>query len=275
MANHLAMEKKIAVVGALCEGASIRGIERMTGVNRNTIMTLNKRIGNGCAEVSDLLLRDLTCERLQLDEVWGYIKKKQASMRPGDDGRAMGDVWTWVAIDADTKLVPCYAVGKRENYDANNFLEDLASRVKNRPQVSTDALNAYREAVDRGFGTNVDYGIILKTFKSSPLPTGRYSPPELYTAEKFRVWGNPVEEDISTSYIESQNLTMRMHVRRLARLTNAFSKTLDAFKAAIGLHFAYRNFCKKHTTLKTTPAIAAGVLTEPWTVADLIEKVEG
>jgi IS1 family transposase len=274
MANHLPMEKKVAVVSALAEGSSIRSIERMTGVNRNTIMSLGIRVGNGCTELSDILLRDLPCERIQMDEIWGFIGKKQANLRRTDDPRFMGDVWTFVAIDADTKLVPCYAVGKRDAYTTRNFVADLASRVKNRVQVSSDALGTYREAVNRGFGCEVDYGQILKVFKSSDLAPGRYSPPALYTAEKNAIVGNPVVADISTSYVESQNLTMRMHIRRLTRLTNAFSKKLDSFKAAVGLHFAYYNYVRTHRTLRTTPAVAAGVLTESWAVADLIEKTE-
>jgi IS1 family transposase len=221
----------------------------------------------------DEMMVNLPCERLQLDEIWGYIGKKQANVR--DTDRQKGDAWTFVAIDADTKLVPTFHIGKRDAYNTLCFVEDLASRLAGRVQITTDAMNAYAGALERGFGCQLDYGQLIKTYRATELAPGRYSPPSLYSAEKGVVFGNPDPAHISTSYVESQNLTMRMHCRRLTRLTNAFSKKLENFKAAIGLHFGYYNFVKMHKTLRTTPAMAAGVTDTLWTVADLVERTDG
>jgi IS1 family transposase len=272
MANHLATEKKILAIGALAEGTSIRSIERMTGIHRDTIMRLGIRVGRGCTALMDETMHDLPCQRLQLDEIWGFIGKKQANAQPTDSN--LGDIWTFVALDADTKLVPVFHVGKRDNYNTLCFVQDLASRLAGRVQITTDAMNAYAGALERGFGCHLDYGRLIKTYRATELVTGKYSPPSLYTAEKAVMWGNPDPAHISTSYVECQNLTMRMHIRRLTRLTNAFSKKLENFKAAIGLHFGYYNFVKMHKTLRTTPAMAAGVVSNLWTVADLVERTD-
>lgn len=273
MANLLPFEKKIAAISALAEGTSIRAVERMTGVHRDTIMRLAVRVGQGCAELLDKTMHDLPCRRIQLDEIWGFIGKKQRFTKIGDQARGLGDVWTYVALDADTKLVPAYSVGKRDNYHTNAFLEDLAKRMKNRVQVSTDGLDSYPNAIERGFGCEVDYGQIVKTYAASNLyPEGKYSPPEVAKVSKTIIFGAPDVDQISTSYVERQNLTMRMHCRRLTRLTNAFSKKLENFKAAVALHFAYYNFVKIHRTLRMTPAMAAGVPGSLWTVDDLIQK---
>jgi IS1 family transposase len=274
MANNLPMEKKIAAVAALAEGTSIRSVERMTGIHRDTIMRLGVRVGQGCTALMDSIMRDLPCERLQLDEIWQYVNKHQGRLTKEDDASQKGDFYTFVALDADTKLVPAFRVGKRDNYNTICFIEDLAARLTNRVQVSTDAMFAYAGALERGFGCQLDYAQIIKVFRATELAPGRYSPPELYTQEKNVVFGNPNPAYISTSYVESQNLTMRMHCRRLTRLTNAYSKKLENFKAAIGLYFGYYNFVKMHSTLRSTPAMAAGVVNELWTVADLVEKTD-
>lgn len=180
-----------------------------------------------------------------------------------------------MALDADTKLVPAFHVGKRDAYNTLCFVEDLASRLAGRVQITTDAMSAYAGALERGFGCQIDYSRLIKTYHATELVTGKYSPPSLYSAEKSIVVGNPAPEHTSTSYVESQNLTTRMHIRRLTRLTNAFSKKLENFKAAIGLHFGCYNFVKMHKTLRTTPAMAAGVVKELWTVADLVERTDG
>jgi IS1 family transposase len=271
MANVLSREKQIAVMGALAEGSSIRAIERLTGIHGDTIGRLAVRVGKACAKIMDEKMRGLNCDKIQMDEIWGFIGKKQANLRPGDAAKGYGDVWTWVAVDAETRLVPCYRVGKRDSYNAKCFVGDLATRVNGRVQISTDALAAYDDAIERGFGTQADYGQIVKTYTSSELGARRYSPPEIVHIKRNVISGNPDFKSISTSYVERQNLTMRMHMRRLTRLTNAFSKKLENFEAAVALHFAYYNFVRIHKSLRMTPAMAAGVSQTIWNVADLVD----
>lgn len=275
MANVLPIEKQITVISLLCEGSSIRSVERVTGIHRDTIMRLAVRIGEGCKRVMDQKLRGIASKRIEVDEIWGFIGMKQkTAARKEEVDPTKGDVWTWVALDAETKLVPAFAVGDRTQAMADQFIEDLAARLTHRVQISSDALNAYEGAIDRAFGTDVDYGNIVKTFSNADLEyQRRYSPPEVIRVEREVVSGNPDPKFISTSYVEKQNHTLRMHCRRLTRLTNAFSKKLENFKAAIALHYAYYNFVKIHKTLRCTPAMAAGVATSPWTVADLLNNI--
>jgi len=274
MANVLSTDKKITAIGALAEGSSIRSIERMTGVHRDTIMRLGVHVGQGCALLLDRKMRGLACQHLQLDELWGFIGKKQGHVRPDDDPQ-YGDVWTFCAIDADTKLVPSFKVGKRDAVTANALVGDLASRLANRVQLSTDALKAYVEAVEQAFGADVDYAQIIKTYEheESEYPERKYSASEVVSVEKRAVTGSPNMRLASTSYVERLNGTTRLHMRRLTRLTYAFSKRLDNFEAAVALHFTYYNFVKRHITLRMTPAMAAGVEKTFWTVGDLIEAV--
>jgi IS1 family transposase len=276
MSNKLSNELKATAVSMLCEGSSIRSIERMTGIHRDTVMRLGVRMGEGCKAIIDERLRKLNSRTIEVDEVWGFVamKAKTAKRIGADDSK--GDVWTWIALDADTKLVPTFAVGERNQVTADTFIEDLASRLTHRVQISSDALPAYRGAIERAFGTDVDYGSIVKTFSSSQLEEARrYSPPEVVKVEKFSISGSPDIDLISTSYIEKQNHTLRMHCRRLSRLTNAFSKKLENFKAAVALHYGYYNFVKIHKAIRCTPAMEAGVTTSPWTVANLVEMIEG
>jgi IS1 family transposase len=271
MANVLSTDKQIGIIGALCEGSSIRSIERMTGVHRDTIMRLGVKVGQGCTDMMDAKMRDLSCTRLEMDEIWGFIGKKEKRVRPSDDP-TKGDVWTFCAIDADTKLVPAFKVGKRNQATAHAFVGDVAGRMKNRVQISTDGLRAYVDAVERAFGSDVDYAQIIKTYGHEEVSNNRrYSAPEFVSSEKKIITGTPDRDLISTSYIERLNATTRLHMRRLTRLTLAFSKKLDNFEAAVGLHFAYYNFVKRHNTLRCTPAMAAGVAPSFWSVADLIE----
>jgi IS1 family transposase len=273
MANVLPREKQIAVIAALAEGSSIRAIERMTGINRNTIMNLGVRIGQGCAKILDAKMRDLTCRFLQFDEIWGFVGKKEKHRLVTDDP-TLGDVWTFCAIDAETKLMPAYKVGKRDHVTANAFVGDVAARLKNRPQVSSDGLRAYVEAVENAFGMNVDYGMVIKSYgvdKGEHHQERRYSAPEVTSMEKMVVMGYPEVDLISTSHIERLNGTTRLHMRRLTRLTYAFSKKIENFEAAVALHFAYYNFVRTHGSLKMTPAMAAGVERSFWSVADLVE----
>ncbi|MBI1750033.1 MAG: IS1 family transposase [Acidobacteria bacterium] len=272
MANVLSTEKQVAIVGALAEGSSIRSIERITGVHRDTIMRLGVRVGEGCAALLDRKMRDLSCQQLQFDEVWGFIGKKERHVRPDDDPQ-YGDVWTFCAIDADTKLVPSFKCGKRDAETANAFVADVAGRLANRVQISTDALRAYVEAVEIAFGANVDFAQIVKTYVNDDSPSAerRYSAPEFVISEKRAVSGSPDLALASTSYIERLNGTTRLHMRRLTRLTYAFSKKLENFEAAVALHFAYYNFVKRHNTLRCTPAMAAGIENDFWTAGDLVK----
>jgi IS1 family transposase len=278
MANILPFDKKVLAVSMLAEGSSIRSIERITGIHRDTIMRLGLRIGEACSKIHDEKMRGLNCKLLEIDEIWGFVGKKRKHVSASDAG--VGDVWTFIALDVRSKLIPSYLVGKRDTYHANAFMEDLAGRMLNRIQITTDALKAYPDAIDRGFGSEVDYAQLVKTYSVEHLgnfkeAARRYSPAEVVKIEKHRIIGNPIKELVSTSHIESQNLTLRMHCRRLTRLTNAFSKRLPNFEAAVALNFAYYNFCKRHIAIRMTPAMAAGVESSIWTVAELVERCGG
>ncbi len=275
MANILKTEKKVAVISMLAEGASIRAVERITGVNQNTIMSLNRRVGDACAKIMDEKMRGLNCRNLEIDEIWGFIgAKKKTAQRTGH----YGDVWTFIGLDSDSKLIPSFLVGKRDAYHAKAFMADLASRMSMRVQVSSDALAAYPDAFERSFGADADYGQIVKTYSVTPLGNAaapaavRYSPAEVVKVERTIVSGMPDVARITTSHIEKQNHTLRMHCRRLTRLTNAFSKKFENFQAAVALNFAYYNFVKTHKAIRMTPAMAAGVENSHWTVAELVER---
>ena len=271
MANVLPTEKQITIIGSLCEGSSIRSIERLTGVHRDTIMRLGVKVGQGCTALMDASMHNLSCERLEMDEIWGFVGKKQKHVSVEDSERT-GDVWTFCAIDADTKLVPAFKVGKRDSATANAFVDDVAGRMRNRVQISTDGLKAYVSAIDGAFGADVDYAQIIKTYGDQyVINNRRYSAPEFVASEKRTVIGWPDVELISTSYVERLNATTRLHMRRLTRLTLAFSKKWENFESAVGLHFAYYNFVKRHSTVRATPAMAAGVTNHQWRVSDLVE----
>lgn len=239
-------------------------------MHRDTILRLLVRVGEGCERLMDEQMHGLSCERIQVDEIWCFVKKKQRHLTPKDDPYRTGDVWTFVAEDADTKLIPVYRVGKRDLPTATTFLNDLSSRLVNRVQLSSDALAAYVSASDSAFGIDVDYGQIVKTYEAEPIGPGRYSPPHVAGVTKTAVMGNPDFTHISTSYVERQNLTMRMSMRRFTRLTNAFSKKIENLKAAVALHFAYYNFCRIHKTLRVTPAMEAGITNRLWDLGELV-----
>jgi IS1 family transposase len=272
MANNLENGKKVLAISMLCEGTSIRAIERITGVHRDTIMRLGVRIGEGCKTIMDAKMRGLNCKHIECDEIWGFIGAKRKN---ADRAGAYGDVWTFIGLDSETKIIPSFVVGKRDMYHAREFMDDLAGRMANRIQVSTDALAAYPDAIERGFGSEVDYGQVVKTYSLTNLnkeAASRYSPVDVVKVERTVISGMPDVNRICTSHIESQNLTLRMHCRRLTRLTNAFSKKFENFAAAVAMNFAYYNFCKTHTSLRMTPAQAAGVENSAWTVAELVER---
>ncbi len=270
MSNVLPRSQQVAVVNALVEGCSIRSTERMTGVNRETVGKLLVRIGDGCASLLDGMMRDLPCTRLELDELWAFVGKKQRHVKATDDASRVGDAWTFVAVDADTKLVPSFLVGKRDAETTRVFVADVASRLRSRVQISTDGLRTYVQAIDDSFGGAVDYAQVVKSYEGEPIGPGRYSPPKVTGVEKTPIFGAPVEELVSTSYVERQNLTVRMGVRRYTRLTNAFSKKLENHIAATALHFAHYNLVRRHQTLRCTPAMAAGVTTSLWSTDDLV-----
>jgi len=271
--NVLNKGKQINIISGLAECVSIRSLERMTGVHRDTIMRLGVRVGEACQKLLDQKMHGLNCSRIEVDELWTFIGKKKFHAKSLADRReGFGDAWTFVSIDPETKLIPTFLVGKRDRYHATVFLEDLARRLNHRIQLSSDALGAYPDAVERAFGSSVDYGQIVKEF-ASPVPEEqrRYSPAQLVMAYKTAIVGTPNPDLVCTSYIERANLTMRTHCKRLARLTLAFSNKLSNFKAAIALNVAYYNFVKTHGTIRCTPAMAAGVESSHWTVENLIE----
>jgi len=272
MANVLNTDKQIAVIGQLAEGSSIRSIERITGIHRDTIMRLGVKVGQGCTEMMDTTMRKLPCTRLEMDEVWGFVGKKARSVKRGDS-KEIGDVWTWCAIDAETKLVPAFMVGDRSQAAANAFIADVASRMAYRVQISTDGFYAYTDAVQKSFGNNVDYGKIIKVYGTHEFGERRYSTSGVLSSEKIVQTGRPNIDLISTSYVERLNATTRLHMRRLTRLTLAFSKKRENFEAAVGLHFAYYNFVKRHNTLRCTPAMAAGVAQTQFSIGELLEVV--
>lgn len=277
MPAHLTTDKKIAAVSLLCEGNSIRAIERVTQIHRDTIMRLGVRMGQGCRKIMDEKMRNLPCKHVQVDEIWGFIGAKDRTVKDKCLSGDYGSVWSWIAIDADTKLVPTFVVGDRSQWMAHRFIDDLASRLSSRVQITSDALNSYAAAIGHAFGPSVDYGTVVKEFRHADLdsPATRYSPPEVLKVKKRVVEGNPAINRISTSFVEKQHHTLRMHCRRLSRLTNAFSKKRENFEAAVALHYGYYNLVKTHGTLHCTPAVAAGVEQDRWTVADLVERIEG
>jgi IS1 family transposase len=272
---RLTTDTKAQILRCLVEGSSIRSTERMTGAHRDTITKVVVQTGKGCDRLSEEHIRHVECRELQLDEIWGFVGKKRARVQKDDDERKVGDFWTWVAMDPESKLVPAHHVGKRTQPDANALLKVVARRVEGRVQISTDKLAAYKFAIAGQLGkNNVDYGRIVKRFRVEDLGERRYSPPMVVGVDKDKVFGSPDPSRISTSHVERQNLTMRMGMRRLTRLTNGFSKKADNLKAAVSLHFAYYNFVRNHSTIKTTPAIAAGIADRQWRIDDLVEAGE-
>ena len=269
--NQLSTETRCHIVRALVEGCSIRSIVRMTGVSKNTITKLLVDLGKACSEFQDKHLRTLDCKRLQLDEIWSFVYSKAKNVPADRNGEfGVGDVWTWTAIDADTKLVPSWFVGTRDGESAATFVDDLASRLANRVQITTDGHKAYLEAIDNAFEGNVDDSMLIKMYGSSGEPEKKYSPATCTGCKKEWVTGQPDPEHVSTSYAERANLTMRMSMRRFTRLTNAFSKKVENHAAAISLHFVYYNFARIHQTLKSTPAMRAGVADHLWSVEEIV-----
>jgi IS1 family transposase len=270
--NALSMQEKVTVITALTEGNSIRSIERMTGIHRDTICRLLVSTGASCAALMNLRMRNLKTRYLQIDEIWTFVGKKRRNVREGDSPE-IGDQWVFVALDAESKLVPAFLVGKRHREDADLFLRDLYQRIYARTQITTDGLSHYTDGVPAAFGLDVDFAQLVKLFGEWSIESGadtRYSPPKITEViSKVRI-GDPDPDQISTSFVERQNLTMRMQMRRFTRLTNAFSKKVENLKAAVALHFAHYNFCRIHGSLRTTPAMAAGISSSIWSVEQLL-----
>jgi IS1 family transposase len=266
---------KAQVLTALCEGSSIRSITRMFGVGKNTVASLLIDAGFACARFQDQALRNLSCKNVQCDEIWAFVGAKDKNV-PADRKNefGVGSVWTWTALDADTKLMCSWMVGNRGADAAHEFMQDLAGRLANRIQLTTDGHHVYANAVEAAFGANIDYAMLVKIYGESAEAEKRYSPAECIGARKERVIGNPDKKHISTSHVERQNLNMRMGMRRFTRLTNAFSKKLENHTAAVSLYFMYYNFVRIHQTLRVTPAMAAGVTERLWDIDDMIKLLE-
>ncbi|MGZ4688169.1 MAG: IS1 family transposase [Acidimicrobiia bacterium] len=278
--NRLSIDRQAAVVSALVEGNSIRSVVRMTGVAKNTITKLLVELGEACEDYQVRTIRGLLTERVQADEIWSFVgaKARNVSAERKDDP-TIGDVWTWVALDADTKLVITWLVGQRTQLDADLFMMDLASRLTQRIQLTTDAFGAYKRSVERAFGDDIDFAQLRKSIVherlSDTTTERRYSPaPEYRVVETIIRSGDPDPAHIATSYVERQNLTMRMGMRRYTRLTNGYSKKLENHAAAIALHYMHYNFVRVHHTLGTTPAVAAGIADRAWTVRELCELLQ-
>lgn len=274
--NRLSAAKRAQVVRCLVEGNSIRATVRMTGVAKNTVTNLLVDLGTACSVQMDRQMRDLPCETLQVDEIWTFVGAKAKNVKPDKMVEGWGDVWTWVAIDADTKLVPSYRVGPRDLQEAYAFMHDLSRRLRNRVQLTTDGLGHYLKATRSAFNGDVDYAMLVKVYGEPPKDERRrYSPAKCIEAIPTRISGAPDAAKISTSYVERQNLTMRMSMRRFTRLTNAFSKKVENLAAAVSLHFAHYNYCRVHQSLGgKTPAMAAGLEDHVWKVDELIDLLE-
>jgi IS1 family transposase len=259
----------------MVEGVSIRAISLMTGASKNTIAKLLADAGQACLEYQDRAFINLPCKRLQADEIWSFIYAKQKNVPQEKRGQlGYGDIWTWTALCADTKLVPCWHVGRRDADAAYEFMSDLADRLAKRVQLTTDGHYAYLTAVDAAFGREIDYAMLVKIYGSAPEAEKRYSPPVCLGAERTVIRGRPDPEHISTSYVERQNLSMRMGMRRFTRLTNAFSKKLANHMHAISIYFIHYNFVRIHQTLRVPPAMAAGVTERLWDLSDMVRVVE-
>jgi IS1 family transposase len=273
--NRLSTEDRARILHLLCEGMSIRAITRLTGASKNTVTKLLIDAGKACAAYHDANVRAVPAKRVQVDEIWSFTYAKQKNVATAKAApEAAGDTWTWTAIDADSKLIVSYLVGGRDAEYAMWFMDDLASRLNNRVQLTSDGHKAYLQAVEGAFGCDVDYAQLVKMYGPTIAAPGRYSPAECTGAKKVPVMGSPDYADVSTSYVERQNLTMRMHMRRFTRLTNAFSKKVENHAHAVALHMMYYNFVRIHKTLRVTPAMAAGVSDRLWEIGDIAALVD-
>lgn len=268
--NKLSTAERAKVVSVLVEGNSLRATARITGVARMTIEKLLRDLGAACTEYHNTHVVSLKSQRVQIDEIWSFVGAKEKNATPDQKAQGWGDVWTWTALDADSKLMVSWLVGERNQRAANTFMQDVAARLSNRIQLTTDGYSTYFVAVDSAFAADeIDYAVIQKLYAGAG--GGRYSPAQVIGAKRAIVMGDPNPKHISTSYVERQNLTMRMHMRRFTRLTNGFSKKVEMHEHSVALHFTYYNFCKIHQTLRVTPAMEAGLSDHVWDVEELIQ----
>ena len=272
--NVLTTKDRAQILTLLVEGMAINAVCRVTGVSKNTVLKLLVYVGGACLDYQDRVMRNLPCKKVQCDEIWAFVGMKQKNVPEELRGiLGLGDVYTWLGIDADTKLIPCWHVGNRGAESAYDFIHDLAGRMAHRIQLTTDGHNAYIQAVEDAFGADIDYAMLVKmygTLGQSKDDARRYSPAECTGIQKRRITGNPNVRDVSTSYIERANLTMRMHMRRFTRLTNGFSKKLENHMHAVSLHFMFYNFCKIHLSLRVTPAMEAGIDDHVWSMEEVV-----
>jgi IS1 family transposase len=272
--NNLDNKKRAHILILLCEGMGINATCRVTDTAKNTVLKL---LADACAKYQDETMRNLNCKRMECDEIWSFVGMKQKNVPAEQQGEfGLGGVYTWTAIDADTKLIPCWHVGTRGAESAYEFIHDLASRLTSRIQLTTDGHKAYVDAVDDAFGGDIDFAQLIKMYGNAGQSKDdhrRYSPADCTGIEKRRITGNPNIKDVSTSYVERQNLTMRMHMRRFTRLTNAFSKKLENHMHAISLYFMFYNFCKVHKSLRVTPAMEAGIADKIWNIIDVVNLI--
>ncbi len=276
--NKLSIDKRAQLISCLVEGNSLRATSRITGIAVNTVAKFLVDVGTVCANYQDKTFQNLTCKRIQCDEIWAFVGCKERNVNKEKPKQGWGDAWTWTAICTETKLVPCWFVGPRDATAAMHFIRDLKGRLANRVQLTTDGLRAYVGAVDNTFKCDVDFAQLVKIYGDiTPEFARRYSPSKFKGAKKTVMTGGPDEDHISTSYVERQNLTMRMGMRRFTRLTNGHSKKLENHACAVGLHFMHYNFCRIHTSLRCTPAMAAGITSKVWSlndIADLLDVAE-
>ena len=276
--NRLSIDRQAQIIKVLCEGNSIRSTARITDSSINTVVKLLREVGAACLDYQDKVMHNLTSKKLQCDEIWSFVYSKAKNVPESHDGEfGYGDVWTFTAIDADTKLVPAWLVGNRDAECAKEFVAELKDRLANRVQLTTDGHKMYLEAVESAFGSEIDYAMLVKLYGAEPEGEKRYSPAKCIGAEKKIIQGNPDKDLISTSYVERQNLTMRMSMRRFTRLTNAFSKKLENHVLALALYFMHYNFARAHKTLANsyprTLAMAAGLANHIWTIEEIVKLI--
>lgn len=273
--NKLSLEKRAQIIGMLVEGNSMRSASRLAGCSINTVTKLLVDVGYACAFYQNEVLRNIESKRVQCDEIWSFCYSKEKNVAPEDKGvLGHGDCYTWTAIDADTKLAISWLVGRRDGEYAEAFIADLAGRLAGRIQLTTDGHGPYLNAVEKVFGGAIDYAMLVKIYGEENHGQKRYSPAQFVSAEKRRINGTPDEKHVSTSYVERQNLTMRMSMRRFTRLTNGFSKKIENLEHAVALHFMHYNFVRIHKTLKTTPAMESGVANKLWSIEDTAALIE-
>jgi IS1 family transposase len=270
LVNQLSSSKRAQLASCLAEGSSLRATARMTGVCFNTVLKFLPQIGAACSIYQDQTFQNLTCKRIQCDEIWAFVGAKEKNATAEKKAEGWGDVWTWLAIDAETKLIPCWYVGARDSQAAYHFMNDLAARLVHRVQLTTDGFKPYLQAVEEAFGDEIDYAQLVKIYGEGPKTEARYSPAQCMGTRVAKVSGSPESGHVSTSYVERSNLTLRMGNRRFTRLTNAFSKKVANHEHAVALSMMHYNFCRIHQTLRVTPAMQAGISDHVWELSEVV-----